>query len=90
MQPNGVVSNGGFDTNTNPLSSKKSRESERRRRRRKQKKTKASLPADSTAGDDSDATAEEDSKENNDPQVLPRTLALSVLFFLLFCWFVDI
>lgn len=72
-QPNGVVTNGDLDLNSNPKSgaAKKSRESERRRRRRKQKKNqKASKVNEATAGDDSDASGD-DMKENDDPhQVL--------------------
>ncbi|XP_038890808.1 splicing factor 3B subunit 2 [Benincasa hispida] len=68
-QPNGVVSNGDLDLNSNPKSgaAKKSRESERRRRRRKQKKNqKASKVKEAAAGEDSDASGD-DTKENDDP-----------------------
>ncbi|KAA0049983.1 splicing factor 3B subunit 2 [Cucumis melo var. makuwa] len=68
-QPNGVVSNGDLDLNSNPKSGavKKSRESERRRRRRKQKKNqKASKVKEAAGGDDSDASGD-DTKENDDP-----------------------
>lgn len=88
-QLNSVVSNGGLDANPNPVSAKKSRESERRRRRRKQKKTKASQVADSTVGEDSDAAADEDAKEeNNDPE---QVFWDSVARFLVFrCLFVGL
>ncbi|KGN61286.1 splicing factor 3B subunit 2 [Cucumis sativus] len=68
-QPNGVVSNGDLDLNSNPKSGavKKSRENERRRRRRKQKKNqKASKVKEAAGGEDSDASGD-DTKENDDP-----------------------
>lgn len=82
-QPNGVVPNGGLETNANRSSSNNSRESERRRRRRKQKKNNARLPADSDAAEDDGGAAADDesSKENNDPQkVLLHTLCSTRLF----------
>ncbi|KAB1199174.1 Splicing factor 3B subunit 2 [Morella rubra] len=69
--PNGVVSNGDLSSNPNPSHAKKSRETERRRRRRKQKKnnSKASQTLDPSSVDDNDI-ADDDAKENNDPQQL--------------------
>lgn len=79
FQSNVVVSNGDLHISPNPHVSKKSKESERRRRKRKQKKIKSSqAPANSTAGEDSDAPTDDDAKENNDPQQV-----CSILLFLL-------
>lgn len=84
-QQNGVVFNGGVDTNPSSNASKKSRESERRRRRRKQKKNKpAARAADATDGDDSDTAADDDAKENDDPQQVLYLFRLLILFSL-FC-----
>lgn len=62
--------NGDLSFNPNPTPAKKSRDSERRRRRRKQKKnSKASQAADLSSVDDSDGP-NDDSKENNHPQLV--------------------